>query len=143
MVEYGRKKITVRKREGKILQSIKNEKMQSPHGVATGPDGAIYVTDVDAHCLFKFDKDGRRLKTLQNEFGKPCFIKSINNRLYVSDGNKNVVKILDLDFNIIGAIPTKKCYKPFDIAEGDDGLYVVGREEGKIGVYTCAPNGKF
>ena len=143
VAENGGKIITVREQDGKILKSIKNEKMQNPYGVATGPDRAIYVTDVSAHCLFKFDKDGRLLKTLQNEFQRPCFIKSINNRLYVSDSGKNVVKILDMDFNVIGTIPTKECPKSFDIAEGDDGLYVVGWEEGKIGVYTCAPNGEF
>ena len=144
VAEWGGKKITIRERDGKIIRTIKNEKMQSPRGVATGPDGAIYVTDVGAHCLFKFDKDGRLLKTLQNEFQFPNFIKSINNRLYVSDWDKNVVKIFDLDFNIIGTIVTKECPKPFDVAEGDDGLYVVhGGKEGKIGVYTCAPNGEF
>ena len=137
-------KITVRERDGKIIRTVENEKMRGPCGVATGPDGAIYVTDVSAHCLFKFDKDGRLLKTLQNEFLSPYFIKSINNRLYVSDQDKNVVKILDLDFNIIGTIPTKECPYPVDIAEGDDGLYVLSeRKKGKIGVYTCAPNGEF
>ena len=118
--------------------------MRDPHGVAIGPDGVIYVTDDSAHCLFKFDKDGRLLKTLQNKFQSPYFIKFINNLLYVPDCDKNVVKILDLDFNIIGTIPTKECPKPLDIAEGEDGLYVVGgKKEGKIGVYTCAPNGEF
>ena len=143
VAEEGGKKITVRERNGKTLQTIENEKMRYPSGVATGPDGAIYVTDDRAHCLFKFDKDGRLLKTLQNEFQNPCFIKSINNRLYVSDFDKNVVKMLDLDFNVIATIPTKECPKPNDIAESDDGLYVVGGGENKIGVYTCAPNGEF
>ena len=129
VAECGGKKISVRKRDGKTLQTIENKKMQSPRGVATGPDGAIYVTDVSAHCLFKFNKDDRLLKTLQNEFQSPCSIKSINNRLYVSDFDENVVKILDLDFNVIRTIPTKECPKPFDIAEGDDGLYIVGWEE--------------
>ena len=74
----------------------------------------------------------------------PRFIKSIiNNRLYVSVYAKNVVTILYLDCNVIGTIPTKECPNPNDVTEGDDGLYVVGRGEGKIGVYTCAPNGKF
>ena len=144
VAEKGEEKITIRERDGKTLQTIENENMRDPRGVATGPDGAIYVTDGGAHCLFKFDKDGRLLKTLQNEFQTPYFIKSINNRLYVSDRDKNVVKILDLDFNVIGTIPTKECPKPFDIAEGDDGLYVVGGgKESKIAVYTCAPNGEF
>ena len=135
-------KITIRGRCGHTLQTMIG-KLRDPHGVATGRDGAIYVTDVSTHCLFKFDKDGRLLKTLQNEFQKPYFIKTINNRLYVSDRDKNVVKILDLDLNVLGTIPTKECPKPYDIAEGEDGLYVVCGGEGKIGVYTCAPNGEF
>ena len=143
VAEEGGKKITIRERDGKTLRTIKNDKMRSPKGVATGPDGAIYVTDVDAHCLFKFDKDGRLLKTVQNEFQSPWFIKSINNRLYMSDCDKNVVKVLDTDCNVIGTIPTKECPEPNDIVEGDDVLYVVDRREGKIGVYTCAPNGEF
>ena len=141
VAEYGGK-ITIREQDGKTLQTIKN-KLRRPRGVATGPDGAIYVTD-DTHCLLKFDKDGQLLKTVQNEFQSPYFIKSINNRLYVSDRDKNVVKVLDTDCNIIGTIPTKECPKPIDITEGEDGLYVVGGgEEGKIGVYTCVPNGEF
>ena len=142
VAEDGEEKITIREQDGKTLQTIKNEKLRRPSGVATGPDGAIYVTDDDTHCLLKFDKDGRLLKTVQNEFQSPYFIKSINNRLYVSDCDKNVVKVLDTDCNVIGTIPTKECPTPHDIAEGEDGLYVVGGgEEGKIGVYTCAPNG--
>ena len=143
LAECGGEKITVRERNGKTIRTVENEKMRDPSGVATGPDRAIYVTDDSAHCLFKFDKDGRLLKTLQNEFQSPYFIKSINNRLYVSDRDKNVVKILDLDFNVIGTIPTKECPQPLDIAEGDDGLYVVGGKEGKISIYTCTPNGEF
>ena len=144
VAECGTKKITIGAQDGKILQTIESEKLQCPRGVATGPDGAIYVTDTSTHCLLKFDKDGRLLKTVQNEFQSPCFIKSINNRLYVSDYAKNVVTILDLDCNVIGTIPTKECPYPNDVAESDDGLYVVGGgEEGKIGVYTCAPNGEF
>ena len=143
VAEYGGKKISIRERNGKTLLTIESDKL-FPRGVATGPDGAIYVTDTGTHCLLKFDKNGRFLKTVQNEFHSPCFIKSINNRIYVSDCAKNVVKILDLDCNVIGTIPTKECPNLNDVAESDDGLYVVGGgEEGKIGVYTCAPNGEF
>ena len=144
VAEYGEKKIMIIEQDGKTLQTIKNDKLRCPRGVATGPDGTIYVTDDDTHCLLKFDKDGQLLKTVRNEFQSPYFIKSINNRLYVSDSAKNVVKVLDTDCNVIGTIPSKECPKPLDIAEGEDGLYVVGGgEEGKIGVYTCAPNGEF
>ena len=103
---------------------------------------AIYVTDDGAQCLFKFSKKGTLLKTVQKKLKCPYFIKTIKNLLYVSDYDNNLVKIFDTDCNIIGTIPTNECPTPFDIAEGDDGLYVVG-EGGKIGVYSCAPNGDF
>ena len=75
VAECGGEKITVRERDGKTIRTVENEKMRYPRGVATGPDGAIYVTDVSTHCLFKFDKDGRLLKTLQFVlFGGPSTI---------------------------------------------------------------------
>ena len=134
-----------------------SDKLKNPRRVAAGQDGAIYVTDINAHCLLEFDKDGRLTKTVQNEFQSPFYIKSINNRLYVPDCAKNVVNILDTDCNVIGTIPTKECPGPLDITEGDNGLYVVGVEmaeeeeekeeeeiyKGKICIYTCAPNGEF
>ena len=139
--EYSGKKVLIMERDGKRVQTIECDKFRQPRGVATGPDGAIYVTDDGAKRLFKFSKEGRLLKTVQNELKCPYFIKTIKNRLYVSDHDNNLVKIFDTDCSVIGTIPTNKCPEPFDIAEGDDGLYVVGG--GKIGVYSCAPNGDF
>ena len=135
------KKITIMERDGKKVQTIKRAEFQDPRGVATGPDGAIYVTDIGAHCLFKFDTRGRLLKTVRNELQEPYSVKIIQNRLYVVDRNNCLVKIFDMDCNVVGTIQTKECPNPRDIALGPDGLYVAG--EKKISVYTCAPNGNF
>ena len=51
----------------RYIQTIECDKFKDPRGVATGPDGAIHVTDIDAQCLFKFDMRGRLLKTVCNE----------------------------------------------------------------------------
>ena len=67
VTEYGGKKLSISERDGKTLQTIESDKLQCPRGVATGPDG-VYVTDTGTHCLLKFDKDGRLLKTVKNEF---------------------------------------------------------------------------
>ena len=139
--EFGGRKVSIMERDGKRVQTIECDKLLCVCGVATGPDGAIYVTDIAAHCLFKFNKKGTLLKTVQNELKCPYFIKNIKNQLYVSDHDNNLVKIFDTDCNVIGAIPTNECPKPEGIAEGDDGLYVVGGD--KIGVYSCVPNGDF
>ena len=135
------KKVSIMERDGKRVQTIKCDKFQRPCGVATSPDGAIYVIDDKALCLFKFSKDKRLLKTVQNELKDPFFIKTIKNRLYVSDRDNNLVKIFDTDCSVIGTIRTSECRNPEDITEGDNGLYVVGGD--KIGVYSCAPNGDF
>ena len=142
VAEGGGKKITIMERDGKRVQTIECDKFKCPLGVATGPDGAIYVTDSTALCLFKFDKEGKLLKTVgQNYLKTPYSVKIIRNQLYVAD-HRDLVKIFDTDCNVVGTIQTKKCPNPYDIAVGEDGLYVVG-DLGKIAVYRCAPNGEF
>ena len=69
----GRRKITIMERDGKKVQTIECDKFINPCGVATGPDGAIYVTDIGAQCLFKFDTRGRLLKTVKLK--KPFSVK--------------------------------------------------------------------
>ena len=71
----------------------------------------------------------------------PYSVKIIQNQLYVADCS-DLVKIFDTDCNVVGTIQTKECPGPYDIAVGEDGLYVVG-SGGKIAVYRCAPNGEF
>ena len=137
----GGKKITIMERDGKRVQTIECDKFKDPRGVATGLDGAIYVTDCDSQCLFKFDKEGKLLKTVQNNLKIPLSVKIIRNQLYVADLS-DLVKIFDTDCNVVGTIQTKECPRPYDIAVGEDGLYVVG-VGGKIAVYRCAPNGEF
>ena len=136
------KKITIMERDGKRVQTIECDKFKSIRGVATGPDGAIYVADRDAQCLFKFDKEGKLLNMVQNNLKSPYSVKIIRNQLYVADHSSNLVKIFDTDCNVVGTIQTKECPDPFDIAVGEDGLYVVG-SGGKIAVYRCSPNGEF
>ena len=142
VAEFYGKKITIMEQDGKKVQTIECDKFKGPRGVATGPDGAIYVTDNDAKCLFKFDKEGKLLKTVQNNLKEPYSVKIIRNQLHVADLNSNLVKIFDTDCNVVGTIQTKECPRPYDIAVGEDGLYVVG-SGGKIAVYRCAPNGEF
>ena len=137
----GGRKITVMERDGRKVQTIECDQFQHPRGVAVASDGAIYVTDVNAKCLFKFNSKGQLLKTLRNVLQKPFSVKIIGNRVYVVDRASQLVKIFDMDCNVVGTIQTKECPKPGDIAQGQDGLYVAC--EKKISVYRCAPNGAF
>ena len=141
VAECGGRKITVMERDGRKVQTIECYEFQDPRGVAVASDGAVYVTDIDAKCLFKFNSKGQLLKTVRNELQWPYSVKIIVNRVYVVDYASQLVKIFDMDCNVVGTIQTKECPKPRDIAQGPDGLYVAG--ERNICVYRCAPNGVF
>ena len=104
VAERSGKKITIMERDGKKVQTIECAKFNEPHGVAAAVDGAIYVTDIGAHCLFKFNSKGKLLKTVRNELQTPFSVRIIQNQLYVVDGDKKLVKIFDMECNIVGTI---------------------------------------
>ena len=137
----GGRKITAMERDGKTVQTIECDQFRNPYGVAVASDGAVYVTDIGAKCLFKFNSKGKLLKTVRNELQKPYSVKIIDNQVYVVDHASQQIKIFDIDCNFVGTIQAKERPQPTDIAQGLDGLYVAG--EGKISVYKCAPNGVF
>ena len=85
----GKNKVTVMERDGTRVQTIECEHFQNLNGVATGPDGAIYVSDVYTKCLFKFSKDGKLLCRKARVFKWPLFVNIINDKVYVSDMHAN------------------------------------------------------
>ena len=135
VAERSGKKITIMERDGKKVQTIECAEFNEPHGVAAAVDGAIYVTDYGAHCLFKFSSEGKLLKTVCNELQTPYSVKIIQNQLYVPDYAKNLVKIFDMECNVVATIQVKECPSPWDITEGPDGLLYVA-SVGKISVYS-------
>ena len=69
-------------------------------------------------------------------------VRSTQRWLFINDYSSELVKIFDTDCMVVGTIQTRECPHPYDIAVGEDGVYVVG-DGGKIAVYRCAPNGEF
>ena len=133
VAEWGGKKITIMERDGKKVQTIECAEFREPRGVAIAVDGAIYVTDTGGQCLFKFNSKGKLLKTVCNELQWPFSVKIIQNQLYVVDKASQLVKIFDMDCNVVGTIQIRECPNPMDITEGPYGLYVAGS---KISVYS-------
>ena len=138
---FGGGKITVMERDGTKVQTIECDQFRNPRGVAVASDGAVFVSDIAAQCLFKFNSKGKLRKTVRNELQEPYSVKIINNQVYVANFFRQQIKIFDIDCNVVGTIQTKECPQPSDIAQGPDGLYVAGGR--KISIYTCAPNGVF
>ena len=141
IVAEGNAKISIMERDGKRVQTIECDKFETPRGVATGPDGAIYVTDMYAKCLFKFN-GGRLCKTVEN-LKWPLFVKVIQNQVYASDYHDDKVKIFDLDCNALDSIATNECSKPEGLAECDGNLYVASNSRNSIGIYQCNLDGAY
>ena len=146
VAETGGRKVTVLETNGKRVKEITHHELLSPLGVATSPDGAVYVTDEEAKCLFGFDQDGNLRFKSQKCFKTPCYVKFIKGRLYISDKQRRKIVIVDMQCNILGSIDVHKTmtgsFYPKDITEHGGELYVASDGTGSIGVYQCKSGGK-
>src|SRR5262245_37130435 len=59
----GEHPVMVFSREGEILASWGEGLFVRPHGIAIGPDDAVYCTDDADHTVHKFTPEGRLLQT--------------------------------------------------------------------------------
>ncbi|MBE0672301.1 MAG: TIGR03663 family protein [Anaerolineales bacterium] len=81
-----------------------------PWGIATGPDGSVYVTDTWNHRIQKFTASGRFIKawgtfgqgeTPESFYGPRGLAVDAEGRVYVTDtGNKRIV-VFDADGNFV------------------------------------------
>lgn len=91
-------------RGGKLLQAWSQESfpVKSAHGLRVGPDGNLWLVDVDGHVVFKMSTEGRVLMVLgnrqtvagnndaQDAFNRPTNVAfGANGNFYVSDGYVN------------------------------------------------------
>ncbi|HUY33778.1 MAG TPA: peptidyl-alpha-hydroxyglycine alpha-amidating lyase family protein [Pirellulales bacterium] len=66
----GERPVIVFDRDGRFLASWGEGLFQRPHGIAMGPDGAVYCTDDLGHVVHKFTTDGKLLLSLGTS-GRP------------------------------------------------------------------------
>lgn len=141
-------------RTGAFLRSWGQGQFARPHAVHVAPDGAIWLTDDQAHAVYKYDAFGNRLLTLGTP-GKPatyaggapfhrCTHTAMgpDEHIFVSDGygNARVHKYdpagrLVLSWGEPGTDPGQ-FNVPHNIACDPDGwVYVADRENHRIQVF--------
>ena len=140
VAESGAKKVTVVERNGKRVHEIGCAKFESPKGVAIGPNGAMYVTDNRAKCVFKFGEDGRQYICVRS-FNSPIFVKVINSQVFVSDKQDHRIVVMNMECETLGFIASTNCHSTKDIAEHNGDLFVGSDGSKNVFVFQCKPEG--
>ena len=123
VVSEGTNRISfINSRDGEKIRSIDTTSVRSgirryklnPTGVAIDEDGNIYVTDEDSHRLFKFNSDGKLVKTVGGKGGRtgqfdwPWGIAlSRDNKLFVCDQNNHRIQVFDTNLKFISCFGKK------------------------------------
>lgn len=126
---------------GNVLTKMKGRKLGNPTGIAVDGDGCVFVSERDAHCVTKFDAEGKLLKTTRGSKGvklsHPRGIELVNERLYVCDGGNNQVKILDRELNFVDSFSAFVSPSPAHVCASPHGLvYITSASTPGIQVFT-------
>ena len=88
---------TVFNKQGVKMKVIKHASLKSPNGVATDPEGLIYVSSCSPPTVAKFSGDGQTL-LVQTKISKGAFLKMmrvIDGKLFVCSESDYAVIVLD------------------------------------------------
>ena len=149
--------ISVIGRDGKRVRSIDTTYVRSgirryklnPWGVAVDEDSNIYVTDVESHRLFKFNSDGKLVKSVGGEGGKTGqfdFPRSIalsqDNKLFVCDTNNQRIQVFDTNLKFVFSFGKEgsgegEMNRPYDLTFDPAGsVYVADRGNHRVQVFS-------
>ena len=117
-------------------------------GVAVDKDDNIYVSDSNAHCVYKFSKSGEQLKRFgkygsgPGEFNCPRGVAVAGDQVFVCDKYKYRVQVLTTELEPVTWFGSKgagdgQFNYPVDVAVDNDGmLYVSDSNNHRVQVFT-------
>ena len=101
------------------IQGGKDRRLQTPAGLASDPQGNIYVSDSERGMVLVYDRLGRFRHYLGKVKGEAFFerpegiaVDAGAGRLYVADKPRNAIAILDLRGQVLGALGDARGARP-------------------------------
>lgn len=138
VAQNGGKQIAFLDKKCRKLRSIVTDRFYYPRGVVVNSEGTVFSTDKGIeYTLMKFE-NMKLAKAINKGSQSVELLKIINGYIYACDMGLSQVHIFTQDLDHINSFPTPEVYSPHDLAEGEDGIYVIGGcERGpKIGIYS-------
>ncbi len=156
--DTNKKRIQIFDLEGNPIKTFgewgsKPGQFQFPYGVAGDSNGNIFVADLYNNSVSKFDKDGKYLglfaekQASEKVLVAPAGLAVKEERVYVTDVELNVVKVFDLNGNLVKQIGSKgvkpgQFNAPNAVAvDGEGKIYVTDTGNQRVQVFD--KNGKF
>ena len=131
--------------QGDNVTPVKHDLIKNPCGVATDPDGHIYVVNSDPPTVVKFSQDGQTLleqTKIESEVGNLRMIRVIDGQLFVC--SKSDCAVIVLDCGNLQEIRRFGCKGsgngefnwPIDVVAEKGELYVSDYENHRIQVFS-------
>lgn len=134
------------------IQGGKDRRLQTPAGVASDPQGNIYVSDTQRGMVLVYDHLGRFRHYLGKVKGEAFFerpeglaVDASASRLYVADTPRNTIAALDLRGQVLGSFGDarggrRQFNKPTSILLRHNELFVLDSSGSRVQVFDL--NGK-
>ena len=138
VAQNGGKQLTFLDKKCRTLRSIVTDRFYYPRGIAVSSDGSVFSTDKGIeYTLMKF-QDLKLVKAINWGSKSVVLLKIINDYLYICDMGLSEIHVFTQDLDHLSSFPTPEIPNPHDLAEGEDGIYVVGGPDrgARIGVYS-------
>ena len=147
-VWYGGGELAVFNKLGEKVKVIKHASVKEPHGVATDPDGHIYVSSCSPPTVTKFSGDGQTLLVQAKINTKDLrMMRFIDGQLFVCSRNGNEVIVLEC-MNLqeihrfgIGGSRNGEFNYPIDVVAEKGELYISDYNNHRIQVFSM--DGRF
>ena len=138
------REVVVFNKQGEKVKAIKHASIEEPYGVATDPDGHIYVSSCSPPTVTKFSGDGQTLlvQAKIKSKGEVRMIRVVDGQLFVCSWSDYAVIVLDCvnlqevrQFGRKGSRNGEINY-PIDVVAEKGELYVSDHNNHRIEVYS-------
>ena len=80
--------------KGGLSQSLIDQELAMPHGIAVTPSGHVAIAEMYGHRILRFDPETKELATYCTGLNKPAAVLAHAGRLWIADlGNHRIVTV--------------------------------------------------